>query len=183
MASTTAEGGLAGRYALALFELAQEAKAVDAISQDLAGLARAMQTSPELARLVKSPLFSAATQAKALEAVLEKMGVQALTVKFVLLLARKRRLATLSAAIKSFESHLAKARGETQAEVVSARALSDGEVAELKTVLKARLGKEPRLHARIDPSLLGGLVVKVGSRMIDSSLRTKLDGLRSAMKG
>ena len=183
MASGSAEGGLAGRYANALFELAQDQKAVDAVSTDLASLRRALETSPDLARLVRSPVFSAEDHAKALKAILEKMGAQALTTKFVLLLAQKRRLFILTHVIAAFESLLAKSRGETEAEVTAARALSDGEVAELKAVLKSKLGKEPRLHSKIDPSLLGGLVVKVGSRMIDSSLRTKLDGLRAAMKG
>jgi len=183
VASGSAEGGLAGRYANALFELAQDQKAVDAVSTDLASLRRALETSPDLARLVRSPVFSAEDHAKALKAILEKMGAQALTTKFVLLLAQKRRLFILTHVIAAFESLLAKSRGETEAEVTAARALSDGEVAELKAVLKSKLGKEPRLHSKIDPSLLGGLVVKVGSRMIDSSLRTKLDGLRVAMKG
>jgi F-type H+-transporting ATPase subunit delta len=183
VANDKAAGGLAGRYANALFELAQEQKALDAVSADLAGLRRAMESSPDLARLVKSPVFSAQDQAKALKAVLEKMGVHALSSKFVLLLAAKRRLSALTGVIGAYESLVAKSRGETEAEVTSARALAEGEVAELKSVLKSRLGKEPRLHTKVDPSLLGGLVVKVGSRMIDSSLRTKLDGLRSAMKG
>jgi F-type H+-transporting ATPase subunit delta len=100
-----------------------------------------------------------------------------------LLLASKRRLSALTGIIKAFEKQVARARGETEAEVTSPRALSDAEVTELKAVLKSKLGKEPRLYAKVDPSLLGGLVVKVGSRMIDSSLRTKLDGLRAAMKG
>ena len=183
MASEKAEGGLAGRYATAVFELAQDQKAVDAVSTDLASLRRALDSSPDLARLVRSPVFGAADQAKALKAILEKMGAQALTTKFVLLLAQKRRLFILTHVIAAFESLLAKSRGETEAEVTAARHLNDDEVAELKSVLKARLGKEPRLRARIDPTLLGGLIVKVGSRMIDSSLRTKLDSLRSAMKG
>jgi F-type H+-transporting ATPase subunit delta len=183
VASGSAEGGLAGRYANALFELAQDQTSVDAVSADLAGLRRALETSADLTRLVRSPVFSAEDHAKALKAILEKMGAQALTTKFVLLLAEKRRLFILTQVIAAFERLVAKSRGETEAEVTSARALNDSEIAELKTVLKAKLGKEPRLHAKIDPSLLGGLVVKVGSRMIDSSLRTKLDGLRAAMKG
>lgn len=183
MGRGTAEGGLAGRYANALFELAQDQKAVDAVSADLSGLRKALESSPDLARLVRSPVFSAEDQAKALKAILEKMGANALTVKFVLLLARKRRLSALSATIKAYESQVARARGETEAEVASARPLSDKEIGELKATLKSRLGKEPRLHTRTDPTLLGGLVVKVGSRMIDSSLRTKLDGLRAVMKG
>lgn len=111
------------------------------------------------------------------------MGANALSVKFVLLLAEKRRLFALTQIIAAYEHLVAASRGETEAEVIAARALSDGEITELKSVLKSRLGKEPRLHSKIDPTLLGGLVVKVGSRMIDSSLRTKLDGLRAAMKG
>jgi F-type H+-transporting ATPase subunit delta len=183
VANETAEGGLAGRYANAVFELAQDQKAVDAVSADLAGLRRALETSPDLARLVKSPVFSAQDHARALKAILDKMGAHALTTKFVLLLAAKRRLFSLIGIIKAYEGLVAKSRGETEAEVTAARALSDAEITELKSVLKSKLGKEPRLHAKVDPSLLGGLVVKVGSRMIDSSLRTKLDGLRAAMKG
>ena len=183
MASEKAEGGLAGRYANALFELARDQKAIDAVSADLASLRRAMETSADLARLMRSPVFSAADHAKALKAILAKMGANELTVKFLLLLAQKRRLFVLLPIIAAYERLVARARGETEAEVTAARALSDGEIAELKSVLKSKLGKEPRLHAKVDPTLLGGLVVKVGSRMIDSSLRTKLDGLRSAMKG
>lgn len=183
MASGTAEGGLAGRYANAVFELAQDQKAVDAVSADLAALRKALESSPDLARLVRSPVFSAEDQVRALKAILAKMDARELTTKFVLLLAQKRRLSALSGIIKAFESRVAKSRGETEAEVASARPLSDNEVAELKATLKSRLGKEPRLSTKVDPTLLGGLVVKVGSRMIDSSLRTKLDALRAAMKG
>ena len=183
MASEKAEGGLAGRYANALFELARDQKAIDAVSADLASLRRALETSADLSRLVRSPVFSAADHAKALTAILDKMGANALTVKFVLLLAQKRRLFVLLQIIAAYERLVARSRGETEAEVTAARALGDSEIAELKSVLKSKLGKEPRLHTKIDPTLLGGLVVKVGSRMIDSSLRTKLDGLRAAMKG
>jgi F-type H+-transporting ATPase subunit delta len=183
VASEKAESGLAGRYANALFELAQDQKAVDAVSADLASLRRAMETSPDLTRLVRSPVFSAADHAKALKAILDKMGANTLTSKFVLLLAQKRRLFVLTQIMAAYEHLVAKSRGETEAEVTAARALSDAEITELKSALKSGLGKEPRLHSKIDPTLLGGLIVKVGSRMIDSSLRTKLDGLRAAMKG
>ena len=111
------------------------------------------------------------------------MGAHPLTIKFVLLLAQKRRLFVLNQIITAYESLVAKSRGETEAEVTSARHLQDDEIAELKAVLKSKLGREPRLHSRIDPTLLGGLIIKVGSRMIDSSLRTKLDSLRAVMKG
>ncbi|HEY0266089.1 MAG TPA: F0F1 ATP synthase subunit delta [Rhizomicrobium sp.] len=183
MASGMAEGGLAGRYALALFELAQDQKSLDAVSADLASLRRAIETSPDLARLIKSPVFSAQDHAKALKAILAQMSAGVLTTNFVLLLAAKRRLFALSGIIRAYESLVAQSRGETEAEIASARALSDAELAQIKAALKSKLGKEPRLHTKVDPSLLGGLVVKVGSRMIDSSLRTKLDGLRAAMKG
>ena len=183
VAKETAEGGLAGRYANALFELAQEHKALDAVSADLAALRRALDSSADLTRLVKSPVFSAEDHGKALKAVLAKMGAGELATKFILLLAAKRRLSALTGIIKAYESQVAKSRGETEAEVTAPRALSDAEITELKTVLKSKLGKEPRLHAKVDPSLLGGLGVNVGSRMIDSSLRTTLDGLRAAMKG
>jgi len=182
VARGTAEGGLAGRYANAVFELATDQKAVDTVSADLASLRKALESSPDLARLVRSPVFSAADQEKALKSILEKMGASDLSIKFVLLLAQKRRLAALVPIIKAYESLVARSRGETEAEVTSARPLSGPEVEGLKAVLKSRLGKEPRLSTKVDPTLLGGLVVKVGSRMIDSSIRTKLDGLAAAMK-
>jgi F-type H+-transporting ATPase subunit delta len=183
VAKEKAEGGLAARYAHALFELAQDAGAVDVVSADLASLRRATEASPDLRRLVRSPVFSAEDQAKALKAILGEMGANALTTKFVLLVAQKRRLPALAQITQAYEHLIATSRGETVAEVIAARSLSDSEIAELKTVLKSRLGKEPRLHSKVDPTLLGGLVVKVGSRMIDSSLRTKLTGLRAAMRG
>jgi F-type H+-transporting ATPase subunit delta len=177
------ETGLAGRYATALFELANEQSAIDAVSADLAGFKRAMDANTDLARLVKSPVFSREDQARALKALLEKMGAGKLTTQFLLLLTAKRRLFALEGIIAGYERMVARSRGETEAEIISARALGDSEIAELKAVLKAKLGREPRLNSKIDPSLLGGLVVKVGSRMIDTSLRTKLSGMRAAMKG
>jgi F-type H+-transporting ATPase subunit delta len=177
------ETGLAGRYATALFDLAAEQKAVDAVSADLGAFRRAIGSAPELARLVKSPVFSREDQAKALKPLLEKMGAHALTIQFLLFLAAKRRLFAVEGMIAGYERLVARSRGETEAEVTSARALGDGELAELKTALKAKLGREPRLNTKVDPSLLGGLVVKVGSRMIDTSLRTKLSGIRAVMKG
>lgn len=177
------ETGLAGRYATALFELATEGKAVETVSADLASFRKAMEAAPDLARLVKSPVFSREDQAKALKAVLAKMGLGDLATRFLLLLASKRRLFAFTAIARAYESLVAKSRGETEAEVTSARPLATNELSELRTVLKTRLGREPRLTAKVDPALLGGLVVKVGSRMIDSSLRTKLTGLRAVMKG
>ena len=175
--------GLAGRYATAAFDLAAEERAVDALTADLTVLRGLLETSPELARLVRSPIFSREDQARAMDAVLAKAKAAPLTRKLVLLLAQKRRLFILADVIRAFEALLARHRGEVAADVTSARTLSDEETAELRRVLKDKLGREPRLTLHVDPKLLGGLVLKVGSRMIDSSLRTKLDGLRAAMKG
>jgi F-type H+-transporting ATPase subunit delta len=175
--------GLAGRYATALFELAQEERSVETVERDFAALKDLVAGSADLARLVKAPVFSRDDQKKGMDAILRRMEATPLTVRFVLLLAGKGRLFILIDAIRGFEALAAKARGELRADVTSARPLSDSEVTELKAILKTRLGRDARLDARVDPSLLGGLVVKVGSRMIDSSLRTKLDGLRAAMRG
>ena len=177
------EGGLAGRYANAVFELADEGKSIDRVAEDFATLKRLIETTPDLALLVRSPLLGHDEQAKALKPVLEKIGATELTAKFILLLAQKRRLHVLSGIIDSYNRLLARKRGEVEAEVTSARALSDKETQDLKAVLKSKLGREPRLHTKVDPTLLGGLIVKVGSRMIDSSIRTKLMGLRAVMRG
>ena len=175
--------GLAGRYATAAFDLALEERALDALASDLASLKTLLETSADLRRLVRSPVFSRDEQAKALEAVLTQAHAAPLTRKLVLLLAQKRRLFILTDVIRAFDLLLARHKGEVAAEVTSARTLSDDETAELRRVLKEKLGREPRLTMHVDPKLLGGLVLRVGSRMIDSSLRTKLDGLRAAMKG
>ena len=184
MASEKAhETGLAGRYANAVFELAQEQGKVDRVAEDFAALKSVIAESPEFARLVKSPLFSHEDQARALKPVLDRMGTDALTGKFLLTLTRKRRLYTLEHVIAAYGRLVARLKGEVQADVTSAHPLSPAQTAELKAVLKTELGREPRLNAHVDPTLLGGLVVKIGSRMIDSSLRTKLAGLKAAMRG
>ena len=175
--------GLAGRYATAVFELATQEHAVDTVARDLSELKTLLAESPDLARLVKAPVFSADEQRAGMDAVMRRMEAAPLTRKFVLTLARKRRLFALTDIIRAFEVLLGRQRGEIDAEVSAARPLSEAETTELKAVLKAKLGREARLSTKVDPSLLGGLVVKVGSRMIDSSLRTKLEGLRSAMRG
>lgn len=175
--------GLSARYATALFELAIEERSIETVSRDLAGLKTLLAESADLTRLVRAPVFSAAEQEQGLDAVLRRMEAAPLTRRFVLTLAKKRRLFVLSEIIRSFEVLLARQKGEIDAEVASARPLSDAETAELKRILKMKLGREARLSAKIEPDLLGGLVVKVGSRMIDSSLRTKLEGLRAVMRG
>jgi len=177
------ETGLAGRYANAVFELAQEEKSVEAVERDFITLRTLIDQNPDLARLVKAPVFTRDEQSRTMNAVLEKMGAANLTSKFILTLAAKRRLFALGDIVRAYERLIAKLRGEVQAQVTSARTLSDAETAELKAILKAKLGRDPRLEAKVDPNLLGGLVVKVGSRMIDSSLRTKLNSIRAAMRG
>jgi len=175
--------GIAERYARAIFELAQEHKSVEKIGRDLAQLGAMIAQSADLARLVRSPVFSREEQSRGLDAILVKMDADPLTARFVLLLAAKRRLYMLPQAIRGYAALVADQKGEIDAEVASARTLHDGELAELKAVLKSRLGREPQIAARVDPTLLGGLVVKIGSRMIDSSLRAKLNALRTAMRG
>jgi F-type H+-transporting ATPase subunit delta len=160
-----------------------EERAVEAVSGDLAALKSLLAASPELTRLVKAPVFSAEQQQLGLGSVLRRMEAAPLTVRFILTLARKRRLFALADIIGAFEQRLARQKGEIEADVSAARVLSDAETAEIRRVLKAGLGRDARLSTRVDPALLGGLVVKVGSRMIDSSLRTKLEGLRAAMRG
>ena len=175
--------GLAGRYATALFELAQEERAVETVERDFAGLQAAVSSSADLARLVRAPVFSRDEQKRGMDAILRRMEAAPLTVRFVLLLATKGRLFVLQDVIRAFELLAARQRGEVRAEVRSARTLNNEEVSELRALLKSKLGRDAKIDAKVDPSLLGGLVVKVGSRMIDSSLRTKLDGLRAAMRG
>jgi F-type H+-transporting ATPase subunit delta len=180
---TSHNAGLALRYANAVFDLASEERGIDRVATDFEALKTMLKTSPDLARLVSSPLFSREDQANGMEAVLKQAGAGDLTRKLILLLARKRRLFALADIIRAFEELLARHRGEIATEVTSARELTAAEASELRRVLKDKLGREPTLTAHFDPKLLGGLVVKVGSRMIYSSLRTKLDGLRAAMKG
>lgn len=173
---------VAGRYASALFDLAQEKSELPAIEQDLVNLQGLLDESEDLRRLVRSPVFSAEDQAKALEAVLSKMGVSGLSMNFVKLLARNRRLFALGDIIKAFRSMAARARGEVEADVTSAVALNDEQLQALTDTLKASIGKDVQVNAKVDASLLGGLIVKIGSRMIDSSLRTKLATLKMRMK-
>ena len=183
MADEAHISGIAGRYATAIFELAQEERSLETVERDFATLRGLIDESPDLNRLVTAPVFSRDEQKKGIDAILRRMEAAPLTTRFVLLLASKRRLFALTDIIRGFNALLSKQRGEVNAEVTSARPLKDAEVEELKKILKSKLGRDARLEAKVDPTLLGGLVVKVGSRMIDSSLRTKLEGIRAAMRG
>jgi F-type H+-transporting ATPase subunit delta len=172
-----------GRYASALFDLAKDQGQLKEVEADLAKFSAVLDSSPDLKRMVRSPVFSAGDQGKALAAIFAKGGLGGLTANFLKLLARNRRLFAVSDMIKIFNALAARQRGEVTAEVTSAHALTGEQLAALKESLKASAGKEVLLHAKVDPALLGGLVVKIGSRMIDSSLRTKLNSLKVAMKG
>lgn len=174
--------GVAERYATALFELADEAGAFEAVEGDLSRFTALTAESPDLVRLVRSPVFSAEDQTRAVGAVLDAAGIGGLVGNFVRLAAANRRLFAVPDMITGFRAMLAKRRGETTAHVTSAEPLSDAHVAALKEALRAQLGKDVALSTEVDQSLIGGLIVKVGSRMIDTSLRTKLNSLKIAMK-
>ena len=174
--------GVAGRYATALFELALEQRALDQVDADLDRFNQALDASADLVRLVKSPVFSAEEQGRALEAVLGSLAIEGLTRNFLLLAAKNRRLFATPDMIRAFRAMLARHRGETSATVIAAAKLTESQLTALKQALKAALGNEVMLEERVDPALLGGLVVKVGSRMVDTSLRTKLNSLKVAMK-
>jgi F-type H+-transporting ATPase subunit delta len=175
--------GVAGRYASALFELAREQNELDKVDEDLGKFQAMLDQSPDLRRLVNSPAFAAEEQQRALGAVMDWASVGATTNNFLKVVARNRRLFATEDMIKNFRQQLALHRGEMTAEVQSAMPLSNEQLAALTATLKASYGKDVRLATTVDPSLLGGLVVKVGSRMFDSSLRTKLMNLKLVLKG
>ena len=174
--------GVAGRYAIALFDLAKEDRALDQVATDLERFNQALDASEDLTRLVKSPVFSAGEQMRALDVVLDKIDVGGLTKNFLLLAAKNRRLFAVPDMVYAFRAMLARERGETSASVTTAAKLTDTQVTALKQALQAALGKDILLEERVDPTLLGGFVVKVGSRMIDTTLRTRLNSLKVAMK-
>lgn len=174
---------MAGRYAAALLDLAKDQNAIPEVEGSLNKFQTLMDESEDLRRLVRSPVFSADDQGKALGAILDKAQISGLAGNFLRLITRNRRLFAVGDMIRSFKALTARARGEVPAEVTSAVALDEAQVAQLKDVLKASVGKDVQLTTRVDPSLLGGLVVKVGSRMVDSSLKTKLTGMKVALKG
>lgn len=173
---------MSGRYATALFELARDEKSIDAVKADLDKFAAMLADSADLARLVRSPVFSADIQGKALAAVLEKAGITGITANFLNVLTANRRLFAVNDVTRGFRALVAKFKGEATADVTVAEPLSDKNLDALKTALKSVTGKDVALNVKIDPSIIGGLVVKLGSRMVDSSLRTKLNSIKHAMK-
>jgi F-type H+-transporting ATPase subunit delta len=175
--------GVAGRYASALFELANEQNQLDQVDADLGKVQDMLDGSADLARLVRSPAFAAEEQERALGAVMDWASIGATTGNFLKVVTRNRRLFAAEDMIKTFRGLLARHRGEVVAEVVSAIPLSEAQLARLKDKLKSGYGKDVRLATKVDPSLLGGLVVTVGSGLFDSSLRTKLANLKVVLKG
>jgi F-type H+-transporting ATPase subunit delta len=174
--------GVSGRYATALFELAREEKSIDAVGTDLGKFEAMLSESADLMRLVRSPVFSADVQMKALSAVLDKAGITGIAANFLKVLTNNRRLFAVADVIRAFRALVARFKGEASAEVTVAEPLSDKNLDALKVALKQVSGKDVTLHVKVDPSIIGGLVVKLGSRMVDSSLRTKLNSIKHAMK-
>ncbi|PTW62983.1 ATP synthase F1 subcomplex delta subunit [Breoghania corrubedonensis] len=174
--------GVAKRYASALFELAEEQKVVEPTEVDIAALEKLLGESADLVRLVRSPTFSSDEQIGAMSAVLKKAEIGGLTANFVKLVASNRRLFALPDMLRGFHELAAAARGEVTADIVSAAKLDEANVAALKAALNKATGKDVKINATVDPELIGGLIVKVGSRMIDTSLRTRLNSLKIAMK-
>ncbi len=174
--------GVAERYASALFELATEARAVDKVAADLAAFGALIDGSPDLQRLIRNPVFTAEEQTGAVGALLAKAKIGGLAGNFIGLVASKRRLFALPGMIAAFKQLVADSKGIVRAEVTAAEQPSPAQMKDIAATLKGMAGKEVMIDLKVDPSLIGGLVVKMGSRMVDASLKTKLNALRLAMK-
>jgi len=182
-ATSATASGLAQRYATAMFELAKEQKKLDRVQADLVGFVRLMGESPELKRLVESPVISRADQVKAIQAIADRAGVDGLTKQLLGLMASHRRLFALQAIAKAYAQMLAAEKNEVAAEVVSAVPLTAADLATLEKSIAGFVGQAVTVETRVDPALLGGVIVRVGSRMLDASLRTKLMQLEQTLKG
>ncbi|HEY9092339.1 F0F1 ATP synthase subunit delta [Parasphingorhabdus sp.] len=181
--SSGIRASLAGRYATALFALATENKAIDKVEASLASLGKAVSESDDLKALISSPVLSRATAATAIAALAKKMKLDGLTTNTLGVLAANRRLDQIPAIIRAFTTLAANHRGEVTAEVTSAHPMDDAQIDALKAQLKKRVGNDVSVSTFVDPSILGGLVVKIGSQMIDNSIKTRLNTLSQAMKG
>ena len=175
--------GIAGRYATALFELAADQRKLDEVAQDLDALAGLIDESDDMRRLVRSPMIKRDDQARAMAAVLEQAGASDLIQRFIGVISQNRRLFALPDVIEAYATLLAHHRGEVAADVTSATELTEGQIDGIKEALSQAIGTDVNLTANVDAGLIGGLVVRLGSRMVDSSIRTKLENLRFAMKG
>lgn len=173
---------MAGRYATALFELALEANAIADVERDLQAFDGLIANNPDLARLVRSPVFSADEQAKALGAVLDKAGIKSVAGNFLKVVASNRRLFAVRDMIRGFNALVARHKGEVTAHVTVAEELSDARLGDIKDALKSVTGKDVKIDVNVDPAIIGGLKVKLGSRMVDASLRSKLNSIKHAMK-
>jgi F-type H+-transporting ATPase subunit delta len=178
----TLVSGVAQRYATALFELAEESGAIDAVAAALDSFDGLIKESPDLARLIESPAFTAEEQVGAIKAVLEKAGISGVAANFIGLVASKRRLFALPGMIAGYKKLVAEAKGIVSAEVTLAEQPTPKRVDEIRAALKGVAGKDVDVSIKVDPALIGGLVVKMGSRMVDASLKTKLNSIRLAMK-
>ncbi|MBV8427198.1 MAG: F0F1 ATP synthase subunit delta [Hyphomicrobiales bacterium] len=178
----TSMSGVAGRYAVALFELASENGQADAVSADLERFAALVEASDELKRLVRSPVFTPQEQEAGVGAILDRMGIAGIAGKFIRLVAQKRRLFALPAMTRAYEALLADRKGIVPAEVTVAEPMPEAMMGDLKSALRTAEGKEVTLSVKINPDIIGGMVVKLGHRMIDASLKTKLNALRVAMR-
>jgi F-type H+-transporting ATPase subunit delta len=174
--------GMAGRYATALFELALEERAVDAVKADLDRFDALIGESADLRRLVRSPVFTAEEQTRALAAVLDQAGIGGIAPRFLKVVSSNRRLFAVRDMLKAFRTLVARHKGEVTAEVTLAETPNEQHLAAIKAALASATGKTVNVDVTVDPSIIGGLVVKLGSRMVDSSLRTKLNALKHAMK-
>ena len=174
--------GTPGRYANALFDLAKEQDSVDDVAADLADVGRLLDESADLRRLVRSPVFDEAEQARAMAAIVERAGYRDLTRRFIGVMARNRRLFALRGTIAAFAVLRARDRGEVTARITTAQALTEQQEADLIAAIKAAVGQDVQIQSTVNGDLLGGLVVRLGSRMIDSSLATKLDKIQIAMR-
>jgi F-type H+-transporting ATPase subunit delta len=170
------------RYASALFELAREANAVDAVSGDLGRFDQLIRGSEDLQRLIRNPIFTSEEQAAAVGALLDKVGISGLAGNFIRLVASKRRLFALPDMIRAYQDLVSDAKGIVRAQVILAEAPSDAVLNEIKAALRDVAKADVAVDVKIDPSLIGGLIVKMGSRMVDASVRTKLNSIRLAMK-
>jgi F-type H+-transporting ATPase subunit delta len=179
----TGLSGLAQRYATALFDLADEKRALDEVAGDLRNLRDMLAASADFVRLIRSPILSRAEQAAAVGAVAESAGLSAMVHDFLAVVARNRRLFALPAMIEAYLARLAERRGEMTAEVVTAQPLSEAQREALAERLRRGAGRRVSVEVRVDPALIGGIVVKLGSRMVDGSIRSKLQRLQLAMKG
>ena len=177
------QASLSGRYATALFELARDGKKLDKVGVSLSTLKQALVDSDDLKNLVTSPLVSRVNAGKAVAALAKPLKLDPLTANFLGVLAQNRRLGALNAIIRDFNTLSARHRGETSAQVITAHPLDKGQMAALTARLKSIVGSEVAVDATVDPNILGGLIVRLGSRQIDGSIRTKLNALATAMKG